>query len=124
MNNFFRSLNLKLIIGIVVVLCGIFLLTFSNYITVQVAIGRGDISRAQAQVNGINGLIDNSSRVHGLSNLFTGSAQNQINAGIQKANYYEKLSWELKIVGFVLLIIGALFLFFGRKPGKWYSWRS
>lgn len=104
-------MRLKLIVSFIILFGGIALFATSNYITKQVAIGRGEIAQYQAQVKTTNQIIDKSSQIQGLGNVITSPAQEKLNAGTRKANYYANLATRLKIGGIALILVAILFLF-------------
>lgn len=139
-------MRIKIILGIIAIICGIGCFAVSGYITKQVAIGRGEIrsgqekiksgqnqvDTAQSGVNTTNKVIDNTTQLKGLGGLLTSPVQEKINdgkgqinagkakikAGIAKAEYYENIAMSLKIAGIVLIIIGLLLFFFAFELGK------
>jgi len=104
-------MRLKIIISIIILLSGLSLFGMANYITKQVAIGRGEVAEWQVQVNRANRIIDKSTEIQGLGNAITTPAQEKLNAGTKKANYYANLATRLKIGGIALILIAVLFLF-------------
>ncbi|HEY5260145.1 MAG TPA: hypothetical protein VIJ46_05795 [Rhabdochlamydiaceae bacterium] len=97
----------KKIIGIVLIVIGVAMFIFSNSISNQVAEGRGEISSAQSQVDTGNTLFSMTPETKQVGKVFTGSAQDQINAGSAKADYYERMAHWLKIGGVVIALIGV-----------------
>ena len=112
-------MKFKIILAIISLACGIGLYAFSDYITEQVAIGRGEIYRGQKTVDTINKTIDTTTQTQGLfSKPLTSGVQQKIDAGRRKADYYENLAKNLRMGGIALMILsGLLFLWgiFSRK---------
>lgn len=104
-------MRLKIILSIIILLSGVTLFATSNYITKQVAIGRGEIAQWQAQVNKTNEIIDKSTQIQGLGNVITSPAQTKLNEGTKKSNYYANLATRLRIGGIAIIIVAVLFLF-------------
>lgn len=107
-------MDLRKIIGLVVIAVGAICLFFSDYIANQVAEGKLRIQRGQQSVNTINSLFSSSQYTEPFGKTFTGSAQRKIDRGQQEVAHYENLSNQLKVGGIVLIGIG-LVIFFVRK---------
>ncbi|MBS0615875.1 MAG: hypothetical protein JSR58_04920 [Verrucomicrobia bacterium] len=105
----------KRILGIILVLGGVALLLVSNYIANQVEQGKEQISSAQKKVDQGNSLFSMSPYTKDVGEQITGSAQKKIDAGQQEVIQYETLAGQLKIGGIVVLVVGLLFVIFGRK---------
>lgn len=111
-------MNSKRIIGIVLIVIGIVMFIFSNSISNQVAEGRGEISSAQEKVDTGSTLFSVTPQSKQVGKLITGSAQEKINEGSAKADYYESMAHSLKIGGIVVFIIGIGVVFLGRKRSR------
>ncbi len=114
-------MKLKIIFAIIFLAAGIGLYMSSDYITSKVAEGRGEIYRGQKTVNSINKVIDTTTQVKGLSGIVTGGAQNKIDAGTHKANYYDRLAKNLRLGGLGSVFLSALLFvwaFLTRKKSK------
>ncbi|MES2273834.1 MAG: hypothetical protein V4487_06545 [Chlamydiota bacterium] len=108
-------MNSKRIFGILLLIGGIALFLFSNYISKQVTAGKAEISSAQSQVDQSNSLFSLNPVSKEVGKGLTGSAQRKIDAGNQEVNEYERLAGWLKIGGGILLIVGIGFLILGKK---------
>ena len=111
-------MRLKIILSVLIFVCGLSLFGLSGYITKQVAIGRGEIAQWQAQVNTTNRIINDQSSVKHFGNLLTAPVQEKLDAGTVKANYYTSLSNRLKIGGIVLILLSTFFVFLIVKNRK------
>lgn len=103
------------IFGIALIIVGAIMLLFSNYIAEQVAAGKLRISSAQGQVDTANTLFSQSQYTKPIGGLFTGGAQNRINAGNVQVSEYAALAHMLQIGGVILILVGIGVLFLGRK---------
>ncbi len=111
-------MNSKRIIGIVLIVIGVVMFIFSNTISNQVAEGRGKISSAQKKVDTGNTLFSLTPESQQVGKMLTDSAQEKIDEGSVKADYYESMASSLKIGGIVAFIIGVGFVFLGRKRSR------
>jgi len=98
----------RMIIGICCAVVGIGLFAFSDYITKQVAAGRGQVYHAQSAVNTANKLFDKAN-LKDVGSTLTGGVQNKINKGRSQIASYELLSFFLKIGGVVLVIFAFIY---------------
>ncbi|HSX10905.1 MAG TPA: hypothetical protein VLF94_04230 [Chlamydiales bacterium] len=105
----------KKILGIALIVVGAIMLLFSHYIAEQVAEGRMRISSAQSTLNTTNRVFDQTQYTKPVGGLFTGGAQQRINAGTAEADQYADLAQKLQIAGIVLIIVGVGVLFLGKK---------
>ncbi len=105
----------KRIIGILLVLAGITLILTSNYISNQVEAGKEQISSAQEKVDKGSSLFSLSPYTKDVGQEITGSAQKKIDEGKLQVIQYETLAGKLKIGGIALIVVGGLFMIFGRK---------
>lgn len=103
------------IFGIALIIIGAIMLFFSDYIAGQVAQGRIKIASAQSQVDTVDSVFSSSKYTKPFGQVFTGSAQDKIDAGRAQADYYEGLSGKLKIGGIILIVIGAGILLIKKK---------
>lgn len=92
------------------IVLGIAVYCLSNYIAAEVSQGRQQIANAQQSVDQVQGLSQLSPISKEIGGIATGSAQQQINQGTQKANEYQILSNWLHIGGIILLISGIVLL--------------
>lgn len=105
----------KRIFGILLVLAGVALVLTSNYISNQVEAGKEQINSAQDKVDKGNSLFSMSPYTKDVGEQITGSAQKKIDEGKLQVIQYETLAGKLKIGGIALIIVGLLFIIFGRK---------
>ncbi len=102
-----------LAIGCVVI--GAAMLLFSNYIADQVASGQAEIRSAQTSVNAINSAFDSSSYTKGVGKIITNPAQKEINQGREEVAFYGSLASKIQIGGIVLIAVGVVLFFTGKK---------
>ena len=105
----------KRILGILMVLTGILLIFFAQYISGQVAEGKIKIADGQQKVDEANKLFSYDPLTKDLGKVFTDPGQRKINRGKQEVSKYEEFAKWLQIGGIVLSIAGALVIFFGGK---------
>lgn len=108
-------MNLKKLIGIVMLIGGIIMIVTSIYIKNEVSSGRREISSSQRQVNQANDLFSLTPQTKEVGKVFTDSAQGQINKGTLKADLYAKRALWLQIGGIILIILGIGVFFVGKK---------
>ncbi len=106
------------VMGVILMIIGVVLFVFSNSISEKVAEGRGEISSAQSQVDMGNSVMSMHPATKEVGGMFTGSAQNRINAGTEEANYYERMAAWLKIGGVVVFILGVGVLVVGMRKSR------
>ncbi|MBN2479126.1 MAG: hypothetical protein JXA94_02745 [Parachlamydiales bacterium] len=105
----------KRILGIVIIIIGAALIISSFIIKSQVSEGRKEIAEAQKQVNRGSSLFSHNPITKEIGKGLTGAAQNKIDAGTQKANFYNTLAVWFQIGGAVFIVLGAGIIFIGRK---------
>ena len=105
----------KRIIGMLIAIAGIALLLVSNYITQRVEDGKEQISNAQEKVDKGSSLFSLSPYTKDVGQQITGSAQKKIDEGKLQVIQYETLAGKLQIGGIALIVVGTLFVIFGRK---------
>ena len=111
-------MNIRRILGIVVVIAGIALIVISQYIKTQVAEGNLQISSAQQKVDQGNKLFSLSPYSKPIGQQMTGSAQKKINAGQEQVAYYDQLADQLQIGGIILIVIGAVIILIPRRAKR------
>ncbi len=108
-------MNVKRIIGIIVVIAGIVMLFVSNNIKQQVAAGTLKVNSAEKSVNQANSLFSLNPTAKQLTQGVTKGAQKKIAASKAQIAYYSKLADELQIGGFVLIGAGILIVILGKS---------
>jgi hypothetical protein len=111
-------MNVRKIIGIVLVIVGALFLYGSNYINTQVAEGRMQISSAQKKVDTTGTLFSLHPATKQVGKQFTNYAQNKIDEGSQEANQYAQYANWCMIGGIALIVIGIGVFFTGRKKAQ------
>lgn len=111
-------MNLKRILGFIVLIVGIVMLFVSNNIKEQVAAGTLKVKSAEKTVNQANSLFSLSPTAKELTKGSMQGAQKKIAAGKEQIAYYSKLADELQMGGFVLIGAGILIIVLGKKSTK------
>lgn len=109
------------ILGILMMIAGVVMFFFSNYISEQVAAGQQKINSAQSQVNMGKQLFGSNPYTKDVGQGLTNSAQKKINEGQQTVNEYTALADQLHTGGIIVAAVGVgLFVisFIGRKKKK------
>ncbi len=101
--------------GIVLIVAGAIMLFFSEYIAEQVVSGKLQIQQGKQQVQAVDSLFSKSKYTQPFGKAVTGGAQKKIRAGEAEVSKYEQISNNLKIGGVVLIVVGAVLLFFPRR---------
>ena len=101
-------MNIRRVSGIILLIIGIVMYFFANYIADQVTAGKEQISSAQSKVDAGNTLfsLNPYSKQIGKA-VVTDPAQQQINEGKQQVSQYDQISHWLHTGGIVVMIIGA-----------------
>ena len=108
-------MNIKRILGIVILIAGVAMVFTSHYIMGQVAEGKMKISDAEEKVGTAKGLFSLSPVTKELSRGKLEEADSQIEAGKGEVAYYEKMAGQLQVGGYILIGIGIIVVIFGRK---------
>jgi hypothetical protein len=112
-------MNIKRIAAIALLICGVGLMLFSNYISNQVAEGRTQIKEGQSTVDTANSLFSLNPVAKEAGKMATGSSQRKIDEGRKTADEYSALASKMQIGGVIALILGAgFFLLSFRKKGR------
>jgi hypothetical protein len=111
-------MNIRRTFGILIVIGGIALILFSQYIKGRVQEGEEQISSAQKKVNQGSGLFSLSPYTKQVGQSMTNSAQKKINEGKQQVGHYSQLADQLQIGGIVVLILGAIIVLIPRKSKR------
>lgn len=93
--------------ALIVLIIGVVMIFFSNYIKGQVATGREEIESGQESVNRSNSLFSSNPLTKAVGQGITGSAQKKIEAGTAEADRYEMIANYLQIGGIILIILGG-----------------
>ena len=108
-------MNIKRILGIIILLAGVGMLVASNYIKVQVEEGKIKISEAEQKVGTARGLFSLSPVAEEFTKGKLDDADAQIAEGKGQVAYYGKMASQLHVGGYILIGIGIIFVIFGRK---------
>ena len=111
-------MNVKRIIGIIVVIVGVVLLFVSANIKKQVAEGTLKVTKAEKSVSTANSLFSLSPTAKQLTQGSMKSAEKKIKAGKEDIAYYSKLADELQMGGFILIGAGILIVVLGGHTKK------
>src|SRR4051812_15770172 len=111
-------MNVKRIIGIIVLVIGVVLIFVSSNIKKQIAEGTLKVNAAEKTVGQANSLFSLSPVTKELSKGTISSANKKIAAGKQDIARYTKLADELQLGGFVLIGAGILIFVLGRHHDK------
>ena len=108
-------MNTRRILAIILLIIGLGLIGFSQYIKKQVAAGNVEISDAQKKVDESGALFSLSPYTKPVGKEFTGSAQKKIDSGKEEVRHYSELSYQLEIGGIVVALLGVVFLVIPRR---------
>ncbi len=111
-------MNLKRIIGGVVILGGVVMLFIANYIQNEIEAGTLKITKAEKSVGQANSLFSLSPATKELSKGAISGANKKIAAGKQEIAYYTKVAHDLQMGGFVLIGAGILVIVLGGHKKK------
>lgn len=111
-------MNIKRILGLILLIGGIGMVFVAQYISSQVEQGKEEIASAQKKVNQANSLFSLSPTTKELGKGFSDSAQKKIAAGTQEAKEYELLASRLQIGGIVFAVLGIGLIILGGKKKK------
>lgn len=92
--------------GLAALVIGIAMLFISQSIYRQVLEGKEKIFQAQQRVDQGNSLFSLNPYAHELGKEITGSAQNQINEGQKKVQFYEQVASMTYVGGIIVIVIG------------------
>ena len=115
----------KRILGILILVAGVVMILYSNYIFEQIGEGKGKIARAEQQMQTGKELfsfapaqVTESPIVQGVGEHVSSSIQQKINEGKATIAYYEKVATGLKWGGWAAIIVGAILFLFSFAGGK------
>lgn len=103
-------MHFKRFSGIILLIIGIVLILFSNYIADQITMGKNKISNAQEQVNQANSLFSLNPYTKEAGKIATDSGQRKINEGQKQVDKYEQISHFLLMGGIVLAVAGSVLI--------------
>lgn len=104
------SIKSKRTLGITLLILGIAMFLFANYIAQQVIEGKQKISTAQKQVDTGDSLLSLSPYTEDVGKFAKGEAQGKIDAGNAEVRKYELVAKWLHIGGVIIALGGVYFL--------------
>lgn len=111
--------NYKQVIGILLLIAGIFFIGLANYINTQVEAGNEQIFGAQQKVDQSNSLFGRNPITNIIGQGITSGAQKKIDQGKADINYYTVIAQRCQVGGIILAVVGAGMIFFCRnKKGR------
>ncbi len=108
-------MNSKRTLGLLILICGIAMIVMAQYIKNRVEQGKEQISSAQKKVKQANSLFSLSPVTKEVGQGVTGSVQKKIDEGKEQVLHYMDFANWLQIGGIVLVILGPVVMFVGRK---------
>jgi hypothetical protein len=111
-------MNVKRVLGFILLVGGIVLMLFSNYILNQVAEGKEKISNAESQVQRGNSLFSLNPVSKEVGKGIMGGAQNKIDIGKQQVGYYEDLAGKMHMGGIAAIALGLVLIFLSFKKKR------
>lgn len=106
-------MNVKRILGIVLLLAGIACILFAKYINNQITEGQAKVDKAQQQVDQSNSLFSLNPVTKEVGKGLTNPIQQKINAGQATIEQYEALALWLNVGGIVLIVLGVIVFLLG-----------
>lgn len=112
-------MNIKKVLGIVLLIGGLALYIVSNYIMGQVNEGKQKISGAQKQIDTGKELFSLAPYGKDIGQELTNPVEKKIHEGQNQVNYYEDIAQWMHLGGTVLMVLGgAIFLIGFMKKKK------
>jgi hypothetical protein len=111
-------MNIRRVLGFLILIGGVGLIVFSNYIKGRVEEGEAEISSAQKKVEQGNSLFSLNPYSKLVGQQVSGSAQKKINEGKQQVSYYNQLSGQLQIGGIIVIILGIVIILIPRRSKR------
>lgn len=108
-------MNMRRILGIIIILAGIGGIGTSLYIKKEVAKGRVQIADGQRKVDTGKAIFGLSPATKPVGEGLTAGAQSQIDQGRHDIAYYERLSNMLMIGGVICVVLGGIITFYPCK---------
>jgi len=106
-------MNWKTVLGIIIVICGIALVSFSNYVSNRVGEGQQQIEQGQQKVDTINKVFSINSNTKQFGKTLTDPAQQKIDEGKIQVAAYAAFAGQIRVAGFVLIVLGAALFVYG-----------
>ena len=103
----------KKTLGIILLIGGVVLIFFSNYIYNQVAAGREKISGAENTMEQGNQLFSLTPATKEAGKVLTAPAEKKISEGKAQASAYEQLAGWLQFGGIALVVVGGGMVIYG-----------
>ncbi len=101
-------MNLRRVLGILMIVGGIVLILTSNYISERVLEGKAQIASGQRKVDTADSVFGMSRATKPVGKAFTGSGQRRIDAGQREVDRYEQLAGQFRMGGYALIIVGLI----------------
>jgi len=108
-------LNFKRIFGLLVIIAGVALMMFSNYLDGRLADADRQISDAKKKIQQGDQLFSLNPVSKEIGGAITGSAKQKVRSGEEEVAYYRRISMYSHNGGIALIVIGAVIVIFGRK---------
>ena len=111
-------MNVRKILGFVLVVVGVALFVFGGYVSGQVDDGRKKIKSAEQGVNFSRRITRSNQYTKDIGEMATQSAQRKIDQGRRYADSYQTLAFWLSLSGIIVFAVGILLFiigFFHRK---------
>ncbi len=110
-----ETMNIKKMIGIILLICGIAMILFSVYINNQVSQGKATLSNAQSAVEHGSSLFSRTPVTKQIGNGLTRPMQRQIDEGQSQIAYYEGMAGWLLAGGIGFIVLSGFAILFYRK---------
>jgi len=108
----------KKILGLILLVIGVGLYLFGNYVSNQVVEGKKKIEKTQRTVDNVRHYSKVDPYAEAVGKIATNPVQKKINEGREEVSNYRKLAKALHTSGLVLLGLGVLFLLLGFTSKK------
>jgi hypothetical protein len=111
-------MNVKRVLGIILVIAGVALIVFSNYILNQVAEGKEKISSAESTMSKANSLFSMNPVAKQVGQGMMGGGQKKIAEGKGQVAYYEDLAGKMRMGGFASIVVGLVLFFLSFRKSR------
>jgi uncharacterized membrane protein len=111
-------MNIKRVLGALIIVAGIVLLYISNYITQQINQGQEEIASAKKKINQGEQLFSFNPVAKEVGKGLTSGAKKQIRAGEETIAHYTQVADWCQKGGIGLIVLGAIVVIFGRSKKK------